>query len=54
MTTAQSAFFDSFTVDEAQLMDLIMDDLAEALWAQPPIAAIRNNGGLTGVSMANS
>jgi hypothetical protein len=52
MQSAQPNFFDSFSADEADLMKVILKDVADMPWAQPIIHAINESGGLTGANKA--
>ena len=47
MTPAIDSFWDILSQDEADFVQAIMLELADQSWAQPIIAGINNNGGLT-------
>jgi len=52
MAEKAPGFFDTFTGDEAALMETIMAELKSVPWAQPLLKDIADNGGLCGANMA--
>jgi hypothetical protein len=51
MYSEPQSFFDTFTGDEAALMESIMAEVKDAPWAQPLLKDINQNGGLCGANM---
>ncbi|MGE3988616.1 hypothetical protein [Pseudorhodoplanes sp.] len=51
MSAKAPGFFDTFTGDEAALMETIIADLKDVAWAKPILDDIDKNGGLKGANM---